>query len=120
MSIDCDLRNCGRLSPRDISSRFSKLMLIAVGLVASGCGKPSETTRDNRRLMDAILTAVTIRDSKELSNDQKLLNVRRDAGKLSKKAYSILRDAISQAEAGEWATAEKQLYEFRKQTPFPK
>jgi hypothetical protein len=120
VSINRERYSCGRLSPRDFSARFTNLALIAGAFMMNGCGGPNETTRDNRRLTDAILTAVTIRNSKELSNDQQLLEARRAAGKLSEETFSILNDAITEAASGEWNTAETQLYEFRKQTPFPK
>jgi hypothetical protein len=120
VSINCDLHSYSRLSPRDFSARSTNLVLIVVALMVNGCGGPSETARDNRRLMDAILTAITIRNNKELSNDLQLLNSRRDAGKLSKESFSILCGAVSQAETGDWIAAEQQLYDFRKQTPFPK
>ena len=120
MNIDPDPRCSTGLSPCDFSERFAKFTMIVIGLVASGCGGPNETIRDNRRLMDAILTAVTIRNSKELSNDLRLLEARRAAGKLSEESFSILDGAIAEAAAGDWIAAEQQLYDFRKQSPFPK
>ena len=112
-------RSCVKLS--GISWFHVGVLLVMTPVIfASGCGKPSETQRDNRRLMDAILTAVVIRSPKELSNDKELLNARHEAGKLSKNAFSNLSDAISRAEAGEWAEAEQQLYKLREQMPFPK
>ncbi len=84
-----------------------------------GCGKPSEVQRDNRRLMDAILTAVVICNSNELSKDKELLDARHRAGKLSKEAFSALNQAILTAESGDWKAAEQQLYKYREQSPFP-
>jgi hypothetical protein len=120
VSINRERDSCGRLRQSDFSARFTNIVLIAGALMVNGCGGPSETARDNRRLLDAILTAITIRNNKELSNDLQLLNSRRDAGKLSKESFSILCGAVSQAETGDWIAAEQQLYDFRKQTPFPK
>ena len=120
MSIDRELSGCWRNNAPAVSTRLPTLLLIAAGLVSNGCGGPSETTRDNRRLLDAILTAVTIRDGKELSKDRQLLDTRRETGKLSKNSFSVLDEAVTQAESGNWTSAEVRLYDFRKRMPFPK
>ena len=70
--------------------------------------------------MDAILTAVVIRNPKELAKDKELLETRRQEGKLSKTAFESLQMLIAEAEAGKWESAEKGLYEIRKKLPFPK
>jgi hypothetical protein len=96
------------------------LRTVVLALLVAGCGGPTENTRDNRRLMDAILTAVTIRNSDELTKDKKLLETRHEEGDLSEKTLSAILEIIEKAEAGEWVTAERQLYDFRKQFPFPR
>lgn len=95
------------------------LQLVLLIFFATGCGQPTEVQRDNRRLMDAILTAVVIRSPKELSKDKELLTTRQEAGKLSKDGFSMLSEAISKAESGDWAEAERQLYKLREENPFP-
>jgi hypothetical protein len=92
----------------------------AAALVAAGCGQPTETTRDNRRLLDAVLTAVVIRNPEELAKDKQLLDAREQAGLLSDESYSKILGIIELAEAGDWPAAEEQLYELREQVPFPK
>ena len=104
------------------SDRFlHRLMLVVPAcFLFIGCSRPSETTRDNRRLFDAILTAVIIKNPKELSKDKELLEQRRKDGKLSQTTCDSIQGLISTAEKGEWDAAEKGLYELRKKQPFPK
>lgn len=102
-------------------SRCQKLLaIVALSLSVVGCNRPAETQRDNRRLMDAILTAVVIRNPKELAKDKELLETRRQEGKMSKTSFESLQKLIVEAEAGKWESAEKGLYEIRGKLPFPK
>jgi hypothetical protein len=70
--------------------------------------------------MDAILTAVVIRNPKELANDRELLETRLKEGKISKTSFESFQKLIVEAEAGRWESAEKGLYEIRGRLPFPK
>lgn len=105
-----------------VNFKVRTLQLFSVAILAAslfGCGKPSETRRDNRRLFDAILTAIVIRNPTELAKDKELLNERQKAGTLSKKTCDAIQVHISSAEQGDWESAEKGLYELRKKEPFP-
>ena len=96
--------------------------LIASSLLSAtiiGCGGVSETGRDNRRLFDAILTAVVLKNPKELSKDKTLLEERHESGKISKTSFAAINTRITSAEGGNWKSAEEGLYAFRKKTPFP-
>lgn len=108
MVFFCDCR-CQRL-----------LAPVVLSLSIIGCNRPTETQRDNRRLMDAILTAVVIRNPKELANDRELLETRLKEGKISKTSFESFQKLIVEAEAGRWESAEKGLYEIRGRLPFPK
>ncbi len=115
--------NSDRLAILDIlrkNLRGVMVVLTAFGLVASGCGRPNETVRDNRRLLDAILTAVTIRNAEELANDEELLETRHAAGELSAESYAEIHRAIELAQSNDWEGAERELYEYRNRVPFPK
>lgn len=95
--------------------------MIGLVLVVSltGCSRPTEARRDNRRLLDAILTAVVIRNTKELGKDKELLEGRRKDGKLSQASFDEIQKLIAEAEEGKWEAAEKGLYKLRKESPFP-
>lgn len=93
---------------------------LALLVPVAGCGQPSEETRQNRRLVDAVLTAVTTKNRKELDKDAALWDQRRADGALSEKSHKAVRACIEKAQAGDWAGAEDGLYRFRESEPFPK
>ncbi len=85
-----------------------------------GCGQPTEDARQNRRLTDALLTAVTTKNVKELAKSKSLIDQRRADGLLSEAHHKKLAAFHAQAKAGQWAEAEDGLYQFRESEPFPK
>ncbi|MEO2088345.1 MAG: hypothetical protein ABGY75_02470 [Gemmataceae bacterium] len=97
-------------------------LLFAVLLVGAlgGCGKPTEDARQNRRLVDALLTAVTVRNPKEMEKCKGLLDKRRADGVLSESSHQRLLEIFAQAKSGKWSEAEDALYRFRESDPFPK
>lgn len=96
------------------------LILLTAILFAAGCGKPSEEARQNRRLVDAVLTAVTMKNRKELDKDAALWDKRLADGLLSEKPHKAVKACIEKAKAGDWSGAEDDLYKFRESDPFPK
>src|SRR5262245_2771115 len=99
---------------------IARALLTAALVVLAGCGEPSEETRQNRRLGDAALTAVTMKNGKELGKCKGLLDKRRADGLLSEERHRQLAEIIAEAQAGRWAEAEEALYKFRASHPFPK
>ena len=85
-----------------------------------GCGQPTEDARQNRRLTDALLTAVTTKNVKELAKSKSLIDKRRADGLLSEAHHKKLAALHAQAKSGQWAEAEDGLYKFRESEPFPK
>lgn len=102
------------------------MIAVAVALTGSfgiaGCGqpKPTEDARQNRRLTDALLTAVTTKNVKELEKCKALIDKRRADAVLSEANHKKLGDIFAQAKAGKWAEAEDALYKYRESEPFPK
>ena len=88
-------------------------------LSLGGCGGVSESQRDNRRLLDAILTAISLRNEKELLQDERLLEQRRAAGQLSEESFQAIQQIVAKAKSHDWQQAENELYEYRKAAPFP-
>jgi hypothetical protein len=93
-------------------------LLLAVALGAAGCGAPSEVDRDNRRLVDAILTAITMKNTNWLEDDAARAETRNSEGQLSDEDYEQLLSIIEVARTGDWPSAEKLGYEFRAARPF--
>ncbi len=104
-----------------VPGRRAVLLLVAVVLGGlGGCGQPSEEARQNRRLVDAVLTAVTVKNRKQLDKDAALWDERRAAGVLAEAPHAAVIACIAKARAGDWAGAEEDLYRFREADPFPK
>ncbi len=98
-----------------------KMLAVSLALVVfGGCGQPSEDARQNRRLTDALLTAVTTKNPKELEKCKAMIDKRRTDAVLSEANHKKLGDIFAQAKAGKWAEAEDGLYKFRASEPFPK
>lgn len=105
-------RKCGGLRGRS-------LLHAGLILALAGCsGEPSGRELRNRREVEALLTAISLRNQKELDKDASRIEARHASGELSDLPYRTLQDIIKKARAGDWASAEKQTYEFRESTPF--
>ena len=79
-----------------------------------------ETDRDNRRLLDAILTAITMKNEKWLEDDAKLAEQRHSDGQLTDWEHEHFAAIIEKGRSGDWQTAEQLGYTFRKAHPFVK
>ncbi len=87
------------------------LMLV---LILTGCrGEPSDREVKNARAFEALLTAVSLKNAKELESDARAIEARHNSGELSDSNYREIREVIDQARAGDWSGAEKRAYEFR-------
>jgi hypothetical protein len=83
-----------------------------------GCGEPTEQEYKNRRELEALLTAISLRNTKELEKDARRIDDRHTSGQLSDARHGDLQEIVAQARKGDWAGAEKRAYEFRAQRPF--
>jgi len=87
-------------------------------LLLTGCGEPSVRELKNRRELEALLTAVSLKNQKELDKDAKRIDDRHASGELSDESYKDLQAIVKKAQAGDWGGAEKQAYELRESKPF--
>ena len=96
-------------------TRSEKIRVLTLALLlAPGCsGEPSERRLKNARAFEALLTAVSIQDSKELEADARAVEDRHKAGELSDSNYRELAEVIAKGHAKDWAGAEKRAYAFR-------
>jgi hypothetical protein len=83
-------------------------------LVVAGCGGPGEREIGNARAFEALLTAVSLKDAREVEADAERIEARHDSGELSDRNYRVMQEIVARARAKEWAGAERQAYEFRK------
>jgi hypothetical protein len=89
---------------------------VLAGLVLSlaGCGGVrSARVVANARAFEALLTAVSLKNEKELDQDARVIDARHAAGELSDGRYQEIREIIEKARAKDWQGAEKRAYEFR-------
>ena len=93
-------------------------MLAWLLLTLVGCGEPSIRELKNRRELEALLTAISMKNKKELDKDIRRIDNRHASGELSDDGYKDLREIIKKARAGDWAGAEKQAYELREAKPY--
>ena len=93
-------------------------LLVGLLLLVTGCGEPSVRELENRRELEALLTAVSLRNKKELDRDAKRIDDRHASGQLSEARYKDLAEIVKKAQAGDWGQAEKKAYELRESKPF--
>jgi hypothetical protein len=98
------------------SPRAGRLIL-ATAVLLGGCG-PSPDAVQNRRELEALLTAVSLKDAQELERDAGRIAARREAGGLSDAGYADLRAIIDQARLGDWPGAERRAYDLRSRRPY--
>ena len=106
-------------TPIDGRPPLRRARLVA-GLLAAlaGCGEPSARELKNRQEFEALLTAIALKNPRELERDATRVDRRHAAGQLSDDAYQQLRALIATARAGDWGAAEKRAYEFREAHPY--
>jgi hypothetical protein len=91
-------------------------MFVGLATALSGCGgEPSPREVQNARAFEALLTAVSLKNAKELEGDARLIDERHASGELSDGKYREIAEIIAKARANDWAGAEKRAYEFRAQ-----
>ena len=99
-----------------IDGRIRATLVLSLALTLLGCGgEPSERELKNAKAFEALLTAVTLKNEKELEKDAALIDERHSAGELSEGKFKEIREIIEKARAKDWDGAEKRAYEFRAQ-----
>jgi hypothetical protein len=108
----------GRHDRRSRAHRLRTTWLLGVSFALVGCSEPSARELKNRRELEALLTAITLKDKKELDKDTRRIEERHVSGELSDESYKDLQDIIKKAEGGDWGGAERQAYQLRESKPF--
>jgi hypothetical protein len=99
-----------------IDGRIRATLVLGLALTLLGCGgEPSERELKNAKAFEALLTAVTLKDEKELEKDAKMIDERHSAGELSEGKFKEIQEIIAKARSKDWDGAEKRAYEFRAQ-----
>jgi hypothetical protein len=93
-------------------------LLVWLMLFLTGCGEPSVRELKNRRELEALLTAITLRNKTELDKDLQRIEDRHNSGELTDESYKDLQEIAMKAQGGNWGEAEKQAYKMRELKPF--
>lgn len=87
-------------------------------MLLAGCGGPSSQERDNRKAFESSLTAITLKNPKELDRDAQRIDERHASGALSDDRHGELRAIAEEVRSGEWGEAERRAYQFRESYPY--
>ncbi len=93
-------------------------LLIAAFLSLAGCSRPTQADRDNRRVLEEVLTAITLRNERLLDAAAARVAQRHAAGELDEADRAAIQALVEQAKTGDWGGAETAAYAFRRQRPF--
>jgi hypothetical protein len=93
-------------------------LLLSFVLLFIGCSEPSVRELKNRRELEALLTAISLKNQKELDKDIQRIEERHTSGELSDESYKDLCEISKKAQGGDWSGAEKKAYEMRESKPF--
>ncbi len=87
---------------------------IAIALAVYYFTRPPQmgTDEDAFKTVDALYTAVRLKDEAKVASCEHRLHAYRDAGKLPKSSAGFLDGVIAKARAGNWDSAVERLYEF--------
>ncbi|MDB5353441.1 MAG: hypothetical protein JWN86_4688 [Planctomycetota bacterium] len=88
------------------------LILMVLGL--GGCGRPPSIGEDKDafKAVDALYTAVSMREQKLLDQCDASLKSLHDSGKVPDNAFESLESITAEARAGKWETAQERLTKF--------
>ncbi|MFO0850463.1 MAG: hypothetical protein U0871_18175 [Gemmataceae bacterium] len=86
--------------------------VIAVGLFAFRSPPQMGVDEDAFRAVDALYTAVRMRDAAKVADCERRLQAHRTDGKLPADAADHLDRLIARAKGGDWESATEQLYTF--------
>jgi hypothetical protein len=97
-----------------IRTRHARLAATFLIAVLGGCGGPPQigADRETFRAVDALYTAVGLRDGPLVDRCRSKLDGLRDAGKIPGSAARSLDSIIADAKEGRWETAQDRLARF--------
>ncbi len=88
--------------------------LMLLGIVTGGCGSHAQIGADPEtfKTVDALYTAVSLRDPKLVDQCAGKLKELQAAGKLPEAAYATLDGLMGEAKSGGWESAQDRLARF--------
>jgi hypothetical protein len=94
--------------------RRAAAVFLALAPVVAGCGRPAQIgpDRDAMKAVDALYTAVGLRDETLVNESRSRLNALHGAGKLPGAAFNSLEAIVAEAKGGDWEPAQARLGRF--------
>ena len=93
--------------------RFTSAVLLLVAAALAGCGQPQMGADPEAfKAVDALYTAVSLRDPSLVDRCTAKLKSLRDAGKLDGAPFETLEGITTEAKAGGWEPAQTRLAKF--------
>jgi hypothetical protein len=98
----------------NIEFRRAAVVASVLALAVAGCGRPAQIGPDKEAMkaVDALYTAVGLRDEKLVDDCQGRLKTLHDGGKLPDGAFGSLEAIVAEAKGGGWEPAQSRLIEF--------
>ena len=93
-------------------------VLLAIATFFAGCHSPTAEDRNNRRVLDELLTAITLKNSRLLEESAARAKVRHEAGQFADVDYDEIEAFIGKAREKDWPAAEAAGYAFRRKRPY--
>jgi hypothetical protein len=87
---------------------------LPVALLCGGCGQSPQFSTKDFRLLEALRTAVSARKPEWLEASAKQIDKEHQQGTISDEGFEALQSAITEARAGDWQHAEKQILQLEK------
>ncbi len=97
---------------RGLGATAGAALLLA--LLCSGCGSTPQFPAKDRRLLEALRTAVSARKADWLDSSAKKIDAAHQKGEISDEGFDTLQSVISRARAGDWKGAQIQIIQLEK------
>jgi len=90
--------------------RYRLLVLLAGIGLAVGCGRTPQLQPGNRKLLEALRTAVSAKNSQWLASTSKAVEEKRAKNEISDVEFQALHGVIQKANASDWKGAQKEVF----------
>jgi len=83
--------------------------VVLLCLVLSGCGR-TQVAAPNRRLLAALQTAVSAKNTEWLEATSKQMTEKKASGEVSASEFNVMNAIVKKAHSGDWKGAQKDVF----------
>ena len=87
---------------------------LLLALLSTGCGGAPQFPAKDRRLLEALRTAVSAQKVDWLDASTKQIDAAHQKGEISDEGFQVLQSVITRARAGDWKAAQIQIIQLEK------